>query len=212
MTVLKIIEYGEPFLRQKSKEVSKVSKKIKTLASDLLETMYKANGVGLAAPQVGVGLRVFVIDVSDPKGPINPYVFINPKIIKKSGAINSYEGCLSFPQAYTDVRRYANITVKAIDINGRPFVMQAKDGELLARAIQHEFDHLDGILFIDHCRNRFVANNVLEKYNLPPVEEDKLIDEDNLEEEIVKFEKEHPEIVQQRQQQLEAEMADDGQN
>ena len=182
MSILKIIEYGDPILREPSKEVSKVSKKIKTLAADLLDTMYKANGVGLAAPQVGINLRLFVIDVSDPKGPINP------KIIKKSGAINSYEGCLSFPQAYTDVRRYANVMVKALDINGRPFVKEAKNGELLARAIQHEFDHLDGKLFIDHCRNRFVANEVLKKYNLPPVEEDKLINEDFLEDEIVKYE------------------------
>lgn len=198
MSVLKILEYGDPILRQPSREVLKVSKKIKTLAMDLLDTMYKANGVGLAAPQVGVNLRMFVIDVSDPKGPINPIVFINPKIIKKSGAINSYEGCLSFPQAYTDVRRYANVMVKALDINGRSFVKEAKNGELLARAIQHEFDHLDGKLFIDHCRNRFAANEVLKKFNLPPVEEDKLIDEDFLEDEIVKYEQEHPEIIEQR--------------
>lgn len=198
MSILKIIEYGDPVLREPCKEVHKISKKIKTLAADMLDTMYKANGVGLAAPQVGESLRIFVIDVSDPKGPIDPIVFINPKIIKKSGAINSYEGCLSFPQAYTDVRRYANVMVKALDINGRPFVKEAKDGELLARAIQHEFDHLDGKLFIDHCRNRFNANEVLKKYNLPPVEEDKLIDEDFLEDEIVKYEMEHPEVVEQR--------------
>ena len=204
MSILKIIEYGDPILREPSREVSKVSKKIKTLVTDLLDTMYKANGVGLAAPQVGVSLRVFVIDVSDPKGPVDPMVFINPKIIKKSGAINSYEGCLSFPQAYTDVRRYANVMVKALDINGRPFIKEAKNGELLARAIQHEFDHLDGKLFIDHCRNRFVANEVLKKYNLPPVEEDRLIDEDFLEEEILKYEREHPEVVEQQRKEHEA--------
>ncbi len=204
MSILKIVEYGSPVLREPCKEVTKVSKKIKTLVADLLDTMYKANGVGLAAPQVGVSLRVFVIDVSDPKGPIDPLVFINPKIIKKSGAINSYEGCLSFPQAYTDVRRYANVMVKALDIHGRPFIKEAKDGELLARAIQHEFDHLDGKLFIDHCRNRFAANEVLKKFNLPPVEEDRLIDEEFLEEEIVKFEKEHPEIVEQQRSEHEA--------
>lgn len=204
MSILKIIEYGDPVLREPCKEVHKVSKKIKTLAADLLDTMYKANGVGLAAPQVGESLRMFVIDVSDPKGPIDPIVFINPKIIKKSGAINSYEGCLSFPQAYTNVRRYANVMVKALDINGRPFIKEAKDGELLARAIQHEFDHLDGKLFIDHCRNRFSANEVLKKYNLPPIEEDKLIDEDFLEEEIVKYEMEHPEVVEQRRKEQQA--------
>ena len=196
MSILKIIEYGNPILREKSKEVTKISKKIKTLITDMLDTMYHANGVGLAAPQVGENLRIFVIDVSDPSGPINPLVFVNPKIIKKSGAISSYEGCLSFPKAYTTVRRYANVMVKALDINGRPFVKEAKDGELLARAIQHEFDHLDGNLFIDHCRNRFEADNVLKKYNLSHVEVERLIDEPELEEAILLWEKEHPDEAQ----------------
>ena len=198
MSILKIVEYGSPILREKSKEVTKISKKIKTLITDMLDTMYHANGVGLAAPQVGENLRIFVIDVSDPDGPINPLVFVNPKIIKKSGAITSYEGCLSFPKAYTIVRRYKNVMVKALDINGRPFIKEGKNGELLARAIQHEFDHLDGKLFIDHCRNRFDADNVLSKYNLPPIEIDKLIDEPELEEEILLWEKEHPEEVQKQ--------------
>ena len=198
MSILKIVEYGSPILRQKSKEVTKISKKIKTLITDMLDTMYHANGVGLAAPQVGENLRIFVIDVSDPDGPINPMVFVNPKIIKKSGAINSYEGCLSFPKAYTNVRRYKNVMVKALDINGRPFIKEARDGELLARAIQHEFDHLEGHMFIDHCRNRFEANEVLAKYNLPAVQEEWLVDEKELEEEIVLWEKEHPEEVEEQ--------------
>ena len=196
MSILKIIEYGNPILREKSKEVTKISKKIKTLITDMLDTMYHANGVGLAAPQVGENLRIFVIDVSDPNGPINPLVFVNPKIIKKSGAIISYEGCLSFPKAYTTVRRYKNVMIKALDINGRPFIKEAKDGELLARAIQHEFDHLEGRMFIDHCENRFKANEVLAKYNLPPVQEEWLLDEPELEEEILKWEKEYPDEVQ----------------
>ena len=203
MSILKIIEYGNPILRQKSKEVTKISKKIKNLIMDMLDTMYHYNGVGLAAPQIGENLRIFVLDVSDPSGPINPLVFINPKIIKKTGAINSYEGCLSFPKAYTNVRRYKNVLVKALDMNGRPFIKEAKDGELLARAIQHEFDHLEGKLFIDHCRNRFEANQVLAKYNLPSIEEDELINEDFLEEEIVEYEKIHPEEVEKRNKEIE---------
>ena len=203
MSILKIIEYGNPILREKSKEVIKISKKIKTLVQDMLETMYHSNGVGLAAPQVGENLRIFVIDVSDPKGPIDPIVFINPKIIKKSGATSSYEGCLSFPKAYTRVRRYSNVMVKALDLNGRPFIKEAKDGELLARAIQHEFDHLDGKLFIDHCRNKFEANNILAKYNLPPLEDEKLIEENSLEEEIVAWEKEHPQEVEKERKEIE---------
>ena len=136
------------------------------------------------APQVGENYRVFVIDVSTGEQPLNPMVFINPKIIKKSGACISHEGCLSFPEAFTDVRRYANVMVKAMDRNGRAFILEAKDGSLLARAIQHEFDHLDGILFIDHSINRFEADEVLKKYNLPPVQVEKLLDEPELAKQI----------------------------
>ena len=193
MAILKILQYGDERLRQKCREVSKVSKKIKALAQDMIDTMYVNNGVGLAAPQVGENLRMFVIDVSTDDEPLNPIVFINPKIIKKSGAIKSNEGCLSFPKAYVDVRRYKNIMVKALDIKGRPFVLEAKDGELLARAIQHEYDHLEGILFIDHSRNMFEAIEVLKNNNLPSLERDRLIDEPELEEEILKQERENKE-------------------
>lgn len=188
MAILKILKYGDEILRKKSKEVSKVSKKIRILAENMIDTMYANNGVGLAAPQVGENIRMFVIDVSQDDEPLNPIVFINPKIIKKSGAIKSNEGCLSFPKAYVDVRRYKNIMVKALDLNGRPFVMEAKDGELLARAIQHEYDHLDGILFIDHSRNIFDAIEVLRQNDLPSIEQDKILDEPELEEEIIKQE------------------------
>lgn len=203
MSILKIVEYGSPNLREKSKEVIKISKKIKNLITDMLDTMYNANGVGLAAPQVGENLRIFVLDVSDPKGPMEPQIFVNPKIIKKEGAIESYEGCLSFPQAYTTVRRYSYVMVKALDINGRPFIKEAKDGCLLSRCIQHEFDHLEGRLFIDHCRNRFETDEILAQYNLKPVETDKLLDEQDLEHEIVTWEKEHPEEAEQRRQEIE---------
>ena len=148
--------------------------------------MYAQNGVGLAAPQIGENVIVFVIDCSTNNEPLNPIVFINPKIIKKSGAIKSNEGCLSFPEAYTDVRRYKNIMVKALNEHGKPFVIEAKDGTLLARAIQHENDHLDGILFIDHCINRFETENILKKHNLPNLDPDKLVEEKELEEELSK--------------------------
>lgn len=184
MSVKKIVKYGTPSLREKSKEVHKISKKIQTLVEDLYDTMYATNGVGLAAPQIGVNLRVFVIDVGMDQKTMNPITFINPKIIKKEGAINSYEGCLSFPEAYTNVRRYSSIKVKALDIKGRPFILEVTDGSLLARAIQHEFDHLDGVLFIDHCRNRFDADKALMEKGLNPVEEKYLIDEPELEEAI----------------------------
>ena len=184
MSIRKILHYGEPSLREPSKEVHKVSKKITELVQDLLDTMYAKNGVGLAAPQIGENVRVFVIDVSTNKEPLNPMVFINPKIIKKSGAIKSNEGCLSFPEAYTDVRRYKNVMVKALNEHGKSFVLEAKDGTLLARAIQHENDHLDGVLFIDHCINRFETESILKKHNLPNLDVDKLIDEENLKKEL----------------------------
>lgn len=190
MAIKKVVRYGEKILREPSKEVHKVSQKIKNLVQDMLDTMYSQNGVGLAAPQIGENLRIFVIDVSTGNEPLNPMVFINPKIIKKSGACLSNEGCLSFPEAYTEVRRYANVMVKALDINGRSFVMEAKDGTLLARAIQHEFDHLDGILFIDHCINRFEAEEVLKKYNLPPLQLEKLLEEPELAEAVDKLKEE----------------------
>ena len=187
MAIKKVVRYGEESLRIPSKEVHKVSQKIKNLVQDLLDTMYKENGVGLAAPQIGENVRVFVIDVSTDKEPLNPIVFINPKIIKKSGACISREGCLSFPEAFTDVKRYSNVMIEALDSNGRSFVLEAKDGSLLARAIQHEFDHLDGILFIDHSINRFEADEVLKKNNLPPIQVEKLLDEPELTEEVNKL-------------------------
>lgn len=187
MTVRKVVKYGTPSLREKSKEVHKISKKVQILIDDLYDTMYATNGVGLAAPQIGENLRIFVIDTGIDAKSMNPITFINPKIIKKEGAVNSYEGCLSFPEAYSNVRRYSYVKVKALDIKGRPFILEAKDGSLLARAIQHEFDHLDGILFIDHCRNRFETDKILADKGLSPTDPNYLLDEKELEEEIQKL-------------------------
>lgn len=185
MSIRKIVKYGDPILRQKSKEISKVSKKIKTLAEDMIDTMYANHGVGLAAVQVGELLRMFVIDVSDPNERYNPIVLINPKLIKKDTPVACSEGCLSFPDVFTDVRRYANVTFKALDMHGKPFVIEGKDGELLARALQHEYDHLDGIMFIDHVRNRFDADEKLAEKGLPPVQPEYLLDESEMEDVII---------------------------
>lgn len=184
MAVLKVLKYGDKILRTPAKEITKISSKIQKLIDDMLDTMYSQNGVGLAAPQVGENYRLFVIDVSNPDEPLNPIIFINPKIIKKTGAVNSYEGCLSFPEAYADVRRYADVVVRAKDRKGRPFTLEAKDGTLLARAIQHESDHLDGILFIDHARNRFEAEQELSSKGLGSIDPQYLLDEKELEEQI----------------------------
>lgn len=185
MSIRKIVKYGDPILRQKSKEISKVSKKIKVLAEDMIDTMYANRGVGLAAVQVGELLRMFVIDVSDPNERYNPIVLINPKLIKKDTPIACSEGCLSFPEVFTDVRRYANVTFKALDMHGKPFIIEGKDGELLARALQHEYDHLDGIMFIDHVRNRFDADEKLAEKGLPPVQPEYLLEESEMEDVII---------------------------
>ena len=184
MSIRKIVKYGSKSLREKSKEVHKISKKIQILVEDLYDTMYSLNGVGLAAPQIGENLRVFVIDTGVDQKSMNPITFINPKILKTEGAINSYEGCLSFPDAYTNVRRHKYVKLKALDIKGRPFIIEVNDGSLLARAIQHEFDHLEGILFIDHSRNRFEADKILTEKGLNPIDANYLLDEKEMEEEI----------------------------
>jgi peptide deformylase len=177
IAVRQVLPYGTDSLREPSQEVHKISKKIQDLITDLTHTMYASNAVGLAAPQIGTNYRVFVIDTSPPESGMNPIVFINPKIVKKSGGFVAKEGCISFPEVYTEVRRFKKLLVKALDKSGKPFVMEA-DGGLLASVLQHENDHLDGILFIDHCQNRFDVDTQLKKYDLPPVQEEKLITND----------------------------------
>jgi len=188
MAVLKVITYGNNILRTPSKEVHKISAKIQKLIDDMFDTMYANNGVGLAAPQVGFNYRIFIIDDAGEKEQPRPKVFINPKIIKKSGAVNSLEGCLSFPDVWINVRRCENVIIKAKDIKGRPLTLEASGGTLLARCIQHEYDHLEGNLFIDHTRNRFETENILQEKGLPALEPDKLLDEEELEEKIIERE------------------------
>jgi len=185
MSVLNIIKYGDPILRSPTKEVHKITAKIKKLISNMVETMYAAgNGVGLAAPQIGESCKIFVIDISQNPESVNPQVFINPRIIKKSGATNSYEGCLSFPNVYTYVRRYSDVIVKAKDEKGKDFVLEAKNGSLLSRAIQHECDHLEGIVFIDHVRDIADAQDQLSNQGLPSIDMNYLIQENELDEQI----------------------------
>lgn len=200
MSIIQIKKYGEDVLRQPCKKVSKFSSKIKKLIDDLLETMYSANGVGLAAPQIGVSLRVFVVDVSTGDEPLNPIVFVNPQIVKRQGAVLSYEGCLSFPEVYTNVRRYDRIIVKAYDFKNRPFTLEAKGGTLLCRCIQHEFDHLDGVLFVDHTVNRFETNNELQLKGLPLIQEEFLLEEAELDELIT--EKQRAEALKENEESL----------
>ncbi|MGM0378250.1 MAG: peptide deformylase [Bacillota bacterium] len=134
----------DPILRKKAKEVNKVNEKIKTLVKDMIETMYDAEGVGLAAPQVGILKRIFVIDIYDETG---IKVFINPKFILKEDEVEGQEGCLSLPGKVGIVKRPEHVKVKATNLEGEEFEMEATG--LLARAICHEYDHLEGILYPD---------------------------------------------------------------
>lgn len=151
MAKLKIYEYPHPVLKQKAEKVAKVDGEIKTLLDNMLETMYAAAGVGLAAPQVGVLKRIVVIDISheDEGEKRNPIYLVNPEIIWHSDEQKcQFEGCLSVPDQSAEINRYTQVRVAYQDYNGKEKEITA-DG-LLAIALQHEIDHLDGILYIDH--------------------------------------------------------------
>lgn len=134
----------DEILRKKSREVEIIDEKIQTLIDDMIETMYKYNGVGLSAVQVGVLKRIVVIDIDDGTG---VKILINPKITKTKGEQEVEEGCLSFPNQFAKMIRPKEITVEALDRKGKKITIKAKD--LLAQTIAHELDHLDGIVFVD---------------------------------------------------------------
>ena len=160
MTIRKILTEPNKILREKSLKVENVDKDIQSLMDDMLETLYAAPGIGLAAIQVGVAKRVIVMDISrsrndigrdkkEDKEPINPMYFVNPEIVWKSEDKFTYEeGCLSVPNQFAEIDRPKQCNVKYLDYNGQPQELKA-DG-LLATCIQHEMDHLEGILFIDY--------------------------------------------------------------
>ena len=143
-----ILTYPNPELKKKSLPVTIISASVRELARDLAETMYDAPGIGLAAPQIGVHQRVIVIDVSGKNEPPDLIVAINPVIIHSNGDSFEEEGCLSVPSYAANVKRHAGVIVKALDLEGNERTWNAED--LLAIAFQHEIDHLDGILFVDH--------------------------------------------------------------
>jgi peptide deformylase len=145
---LSIVTYGSKVLRKRAEDVKAVSPALKRLADDMLDAMYEASGVGLAAPQVGESVRLFVVDVSRDEKKKSPMVFFNPRIVAASGKSTAEEGCLSIPDVWAEVTRPEIITVHALDRDGKPFVIENAD-ELLARCIQHEYDHLEGVLFTD---------------------------------------------------------------
>jgi len=146
MTKLVILEYPDPRLRKKAVTVPVVDDAVRQLADNMLETMYGAHGVGLAATQVDVHQRLIVLDVSEERN--RPLILINPQLLKQEGSAPAEEGCLSLPGIYDKLSRATHIRVRALGRDGEPFEMDAEG--LLAVCIQHEMDHLEGKLFVDY--------------------------------------------------------------
>ncbi len=145
MAIRNIRTYGDEILTKRAKEVEEIDERTKELIEDMIETLHKNNGVGLAAPQVGVLKRIIVIDIYGEGTDV--FVLINPEIIKTKGEQTVEEGCLSFPNQFAKIVRPAEVTVKALDKDGKKVKLVGKD--LLAQALSHEIDHLNGELFID---------------------------------------------------------------
>lgn len=144
MAVLQMRTHPDPVLRQKAKRVTMIDRKISQLIDDMIETMHAYGGVGLAAPQVGVSLRVAVLEMPGEE----TIVLVNPEIVKRSGEMDVTEGCLSVPGYRGDIKRPAKVIARGLDSNGKP--IRIKGEGLLAEALEHEIDHLNGILYIDH--------------------------------------------------------------
>ncbi len=149
--IRKILTYPDPELKKKSLPVTVINEKTREIVQDMAETMYDAPGVGLAAPQIGIHQRIAVIDVSGRDEKPDLIVAINPVIVHSEGESYEEEGCLSVPRYAANVRRHAKVVVKALNLEGEEATYNAEG--LLAIAFQHEIDHLDGILFVDHLSN-----------------------------------------------------------
>jgi len=145
MAVLKVRKYGDPALRRKAEPVTEITPEIQHIIDDMVETMYDEVGIGLAAPQVGISLRLMVVGDEDGRG---AQAVINPAIVARRGEVTADEGCLSLPGIFAPVSRSEWVRVEARDVNGQDLIIEARG--LRARVLQHEMDHLDGILFIDH--------------------------------------------------------------
>jgi peptide deformylase len=161
MTIRKILIEPDPFLRQKSYDIDEVDDEIRKLMDDMLDTMYAAPGIGLAAIQVGIPKRIIVIDLSKDVDKKNPLFFVNPKIIVKSKNNSTYEeGCLSVPGQFAEIDRPDQCHIKYLDYSGDKKELRAEG--LLATCIQHEMDHLEGILFIDYL-SKLKKNFIVKK-------------------------------------------------
>lgn len=145
---MQIVQFGHPVLRWKSKPIQSINEELRSVISQMFELMYAAKGIGLAANQVGLPLRFFVVNVTaDPAEKDEEIVFLNPRIRRRKGATTGEEGCLSLPGLYANVDRSEEVVIEAFDLDGEGFEMDLDD--LPARVVQHETDHLDGVLFVD---------------------------------------------------------------
>lgn len=146
MALLTVLHFPDPRLRKKAEPVQDIDADIRKTVEDMYETMYAERGVGLAATQVGIHQRIFVMDISDKQD--QRICAINPELMTSSGKQEEFEGCLSYPGVYDNVIRAGKVRFKALDIDGKPYEMEGE--ELFARCVQHEIDHLNGMLFVDH--------------------------------------------------------------
>lgn len=164
MGIRNVRELGDSCLRKVCKEVKDINLRTKILIGDMFDTMYETNGVGLAAPQVGILKRIFVVDCGDEEGNSVPYVFINPEILEEEGVQTDYEGCLSVPGKSGVVSRAQKVKVRAFNEKMEEFELEAEG--LLARCILHENDHLNGVVYVDRVEGRLYDNSELEEqYN-----------------------------------------------
>jgi peptide deformylase len=162
MAVRPILVLPDPRLRAVSEPVAKIDDEVRKLVADMLETMYDAPGIGLAAIQVGVPMRVVTADLAKKDEPRAPQVFINPEVVSRSDELSTYEeGCLSIPEIHEDVERPARVRVRYLDHDGEAHEIDAEG--LLATCLQHEIDHLDGVLFIDHL-SKLKRDRIVKKF------------------------------------------------
>lgn len=166
MATRPIVIYGDPVLREKAEPVKEIDRETKKLVADMIAALQEANGLGLAAPQVGVCRRIFIADLSALDLAESIRVFINPEILETSGEVVLEEGCLSFPGIYQNISRPEKVKIRATDLEGKLFEMEASG--MLARVILHEYDHLDGKLFIDYLStiSRALMKGKLKKLNV----------------------------------------------
>lgn len=159
MPIMEILQFPHPVLRRRASEITRIDDRVRTLAKAMIETMHHAPGIGLAAPQVGVSERLIVVDLSVGESADELLILVNPEILVGEGELDMEEGCLSVPGLNEKVKRHARVRVRGLDLEGRTVEIEGED--LFAVALQHEIDHLEGVLFLDHIsrlkRSRYMT-------------------------------------------------------